>query len=210
MKKSLLLFIPLILMLVAAGGFAEKAKKVSPAKTSSAKEKPEETNKKEQPKPNRTALTPAQVSPKQDQPPAVIKPDIPYQIEFLPAPFAPLTGEEINWQVISQGGTDGGSASYRVAGTVAQMAVGSGSSGSYQLLQGFWQEFVEGFLLGDVNADGIIDLGDVLYLISYLYKGGPAPDPLEVGDCDCDDLVDLGDLLFLISYLYKGGPPPEC
>jgi len=63
---------------------------------------------------------------------------------------------------------------------------------------------------GDVNVDDVVDLGDVLYLISYLYKGGPAPDPLEVGDCDCDGVVDLGDVLFLINYLYKGGPAPDC
>jgi hypothetical protein len=64
------------------------------------------------------------------------------------------------------------------------------------------------FLRGDTNGDGMIDLGDVLYLISYLYKGGPAPDPLEAGDCNRDGVIDLGDLLYLIAYLYKGGPPP--
>ena len=63
-------------------------------------------------------------------------------------------------------------------------------------------------ITGDVNADGLIDLGDLLYLISYLYKGGPAPDPLEAGDVDDNGMVDLGDVLYLISYLYKGGPAP--
>lgn len=64
--------------------------------------------------------------------------------------------------------------------------------------------------VGDVNGDDVIDLGDVLYLISYLYKGGPAPYPLWTGDCDCDEIIDLGDVLYLISYLYKGGPTPDC
>jgi len=63
-------------------------------------------------------------------------------------------------------------------------------------------------LCGDVNGDGVIDLGDVLYLISYLYKGGLPPDPLSVGDVDCSGVVDLGDVLYLISFLYKGGNPP--
>jgi len=63
---------------------------------------------------------------------------------------------------------------------------------------------------GDVNVDGVIDLGDVVYLINYLYKGGLAPDPLEAGDCNCDGVVDLGDVLHLINYLYKGGPAPGC
>ncbi|KPL00796.1 MAG: hypothetical protein AMJ91_03230 [candidate division Zixibacteria bacterium SM23_73_3] len=63
---------------------------------------------------------------------------------------------------------------------------------------------------GDVNGDRVIDLGDVLHLVSYLYKNGPAPDPLEAGDVDFDGDIDLGDLLYLVNYLYKGGPPPGC
>jgi len=63
---------------------------------------------------------------------------------------------------------------------------------------------------GDANGDGVIDLGDVLHLINYLYKGGPAPDPLGTGDVNCDEVIDLGDVLHLINYLYKAGPPPNC
>jgi len=65
-------------------------------------------------------------------------------------------------------------------------------------------------LSGDANGDGSIDLGDLLYLIGYLYKNGPAPDPLEAGDEDCSRGIDLGDVLYLTSYLYKGGPAPSC
>jgi hypothetical protein len=66
------------------------------------------------------------------------------------------------------------------------------------------------FIQGDVNGDGVVDLGDVVYLITYLYKSGPAPDPLEAGDANCSGLVELGDIVYLISYLYKSGPPPCC
>jgi hypothetical protein len=64
--------------------------------------------------------------------------------------------------------------------------------------------------VGDCTADGIVDIGDLVYLIGYLYRSGPAPYPVEVGDANCDGFVDLGDLVFLINYLYKGGPPPSC
>jgi hypothetical protein len=67
-----------------------------------------------------------------------------------------------------------------------------------------------GFVYGDANGDGIINLGDVVYLITYLYKDGPAPIPLLAGDVNCDGLVALGDVVYLITYLYKGGPPPPC
>jgi hypothetical protein len=66
------------------------------------------------------------------------------------------------------------------------------------------------FIHGDVNMDDKIELGDVVYLITYLYKNGPAPDPLASGDVTCNGVVDLGDVVYLISYLYKGGPPPSC
>jgi hypothetical protein len=64
------------------------------------------------------------------------------------------------------------------------------------------------FLFGDANGNKLVDLGDVVYLITYLYKEGPAPDPIRAGDANCNGVVDLGDLVYLINYLYKGGPAP--
>jgi len=63
---------------------------------------------------------------------------------------------------------------------------------------------------GDANGDGILDVGDVVYLINYLFKSGPAPIPLDAGDANCDGIVDIGDVVYLINYLFKGGPPPGC
>ena len=64
--------------------------------------------------------------------------------------------------------------------------------------------------VGDCNADCMVDVGDVVYLIDYLFRDGNPPFPVDVGDANCDGFVDLGDLVFLINYLYKGGPPPSC
>jgi len=63
---------------------------------------------------------------------------------------------------------------------------------------------------GDANGDYIINVGDVVYLVSYLYKGGPAPEPVWVGDCNCDDIVNVADVVYLVNYLYRGGDPPGC
>ena len=63
---------------------------------------------------------------------------------------------------------------------------------------------------GDVNADEIINVGDIVYLVSYLYKGGPEPCPVESGDVNLDRIVNVGDVVYLVTYLYKGGPPPAC
>ncbi len=66
------------------------------------------------------------------------------------------------------------------------------------------------YVPGDANGDGTVDLGDVVYLVSYLYRDGPPPDPFVTGDANCDGEVNLGDVVYLISYLYRGGPPPGC
>jgi len=62
--------------------------------------------------------------------------------------------------------------------------------------------------IGDMTADGVIDLGDVVYLTSYLYRGGPPPNPLWLGDTNCDGVVELGDRVQLGNYVYRGGSPP--
>ena len=66
------------------------------------------------------------------------------------------------------------------------------------------------FKRGDATGDGKIDIGDVVYIINYLYKNGTAPNPLAAGDATCDGKVDVGDIVYLINYLFKNGPPPPC
>jgi hypothetical protein len=64
--------------------------------------------------------------------------------------------------------------------------------------------------LGDFNMDGLVDLGDVVFAINYIYRSGPASDPLELGDTDCDGQVDIGDVVLLLNYLFKNGAPLSC
>ncbi len=61
---------------------------------------------------------------------------------------------------------------------------------------------------GDCNGDGIINVGDVLYLINYLYKDGSTPLPFWTGDVNCDREINLADVVYLINYLFRQGPPP--
>lgn len=69
------------------------------------------------------------------------------------------------------------------------------------------REYVQ-FLRGDANEDGSVSVSDVVYLISSLFKGGPAPDPSLAGDTNCDGEVTVSDVVYLINYLFKGGPAP--
>ncbi len=64
------------------------------------------------------------------------------------------------------------------------------------------------FLRGDANKDSKVSLADIVYLINYLFKFGPAPEPNQSGDANCDGKVSLGDIVYLINYLFKFGPAP--
>lgn len=66
----------------------------------------------------------------------------------------------------------------------------------------------DSFMRGDTNKDGVITFSDVIFLINYLYREGPTPDPPQAGDADSNGQTDLEDILYIISYLFHGGPPP--
>jgi hypothetical protein len=64
-------------------------------------------------------------------------------------------------------------------------------------------------LRGDCNATGTINIGDVTYLMNYLFSGGPEPFPDKIyGDANCNGRLNVSDLTFLLNYLTGGGPAP--
>jgi len=70
---------------------------------------------------------------------------------------------------------------------------------------------------GDVDGDGGITVGDVVWLVDYVFFGGPPPvcedEPLGTGnypegDADGDGSVTVGDVVWLVDYVFFGGPAP--
>jgi len=66
------------------------------------------------------------------------------------------------------------------------------------------------FKSGDANRDHKITVSDVVYLVNYLFKGGPAPSPSEAGNVNGDNKVTVSDVVYLVNYLFKGGPRALC
>jgi hypothetical protein len=65
-------------------------------------------------------------------------------------------------------------------------------------------------LCGDVNNDGVVNVGDAIYILNYLFKSGPTPIPsLCVGDVNNDDAVNVGDAIYILNWLFKSGPAPD-
>ena len=69
-----------------------------------------------------------------------------------------------------------------------------------------WPSYVS----GDANGDKMVNVGDAVYVINYVFKSGTPPDPIESGDANCDALCNVGDAVYLVNYVFKGGPPPGC
>lgn len=66
----------------------------------------------------------------------------------------------------------------------------------------------EPFLCGDADANLVVTISDAVYLISYIFTGGPAPVPVGAGDADCNGIVTVSDAVYLIAYIFTGGPAP--
>jgi len=73
----------------------------------------------------------------------------------------------------------------------------------------FYSGGIATYLFGDADNNEAINILDVTYLISYLYKGGPAPVCPNSGDPNGDCATNILDVTYLINYLYKGGPAPK-
>jgi len=64
----------------------------------------------------------------------------------------------------------------------------------------------------DINHDGHprADISDLVYLVSYMFSGGPAPPCM--GEANVDGSAspepDIADLVYLVNHMFAGGPAP--
>jgi hypothetical protein len=65
-------------------------------------------------------------------------------------------------------------------------------------------------LCGDANGDEQVNVGDVVFIINFVFNAGPAPNPLEAGDENCDSEVNVGDAVYLINHIFREGEGPCC
>lgn len=65
---------------------------------------------------------------------------------------------------------------------------------------------------GDANGDAQVSITDAVYLINYIFGGGPAPVTPEAADANCDGTVSISDAVYIVNFIFGGGPAPcaEC
>ncbi len=61
---------------------------------------------------------------------------------------------------------------------------------------------------GDVDASGAVDIDDIVYLIAYVFQGGPEPLILSTGNVNCAGGADIDDVVYLINYVFSSGLAP--
>ncbi len=110
------------------------------------------------------------------------------------------------------GGTGGKSESatfkLKVSAGAQSSPIGPQASTNFGGFGGWVYATTPEFVRGDANGDKVLDVGDVIYLINFLFKYGIQPCPKEAGDENCDGNIDIGDVIYLINYLFKNGPHP--
>jgi hypothetical protein len=61
----------------------------------------------------------------------------------------------------------------------------------------------------DDSPTANIDIVDLIYLVTYMFQGGPEPIPMESGNVNCSSgNIDIVDLIYLVTYMFQGGPEP--
>lgn len=141
-----------------------------------------------------------------------------------------LSGDQLNWSVMSSGGTIASSPNANLEGTLGQLLVGDMENHPQPWIStdsvdtvcavdanGFWHNFDDTCcvgLTGNVDCDPLdqTDISDLSALIDYLYISfGPLCCKGEAnidGDINCG--IDISDLSALIDYLYISFTPPAA
>jgi hypothetical protein len=64
------------------------------------------------------------------------------------------------------------------------------------------------FHRGDANADGSINITDGIFVLNFLFLGGPTPTCAEAANPNNDDAINITDGIYILNFLFLGGPAP--
>ena len=86
--------------------------------------------------------------------------------------------------------------------------------------QGLYQGAIDGFVTklkltccdlgGDADNGGDISIGDMSWIVAYMFQGGAAPPCPNEGDADGSGSIDIGDVSWIVAYMFQGGAAPLC
>ena len=64
------------------------------------------------------------------------------------------------------------------------------------------------FHRSDANGDGGTNITDGIFVLNYLFLGGPAPPCEDAADANDDEEINITDGIYVLNFLFLGGPAP--
>ena len=63
---------------------------------------------------------------------------------------------------------------------------------------------------GNIDSDPANEttISDLIYLVDYMFSGGPTPTCPRAADINGSLTLDIADLIYLVDYMFTGGYPP--
>ena len=68
----------------------------------------------------------------------------------------------------------------------------------------------ERFERGDPNGDGIIDITHGMFILNFLFLGGPTPECADAADSDDTGFINITDGIYVLNFLFLGGAEPPA
>jgi hypothetical protein len=97
------------------------------------------------------------------------------------------------------------------SGTLGECAVCHGITPSEAGPHGLFASSCCAGMRGNINSDPFdtVDISDLVFLVSYMFQGGPPPACPEEADINGSGTgPDITDLVYLVGYMFQSGPPP--
>lgn len=64
------------------------------------------------------------------------------------------------------------------------------------------------FVRGNANSDGVLDIADPVFILNFLFLGGPSPACTATADANDDGVLNIADPVYILNFLFLGGAPP--
>lgn len=68
---------------------------------------------------------------------------------------------------------------------------------------------LHGHISGDANLDQKVNIGDAVYIVTYVFRDGEAPRVPATADANADGTINIGDAVYTVNFVFRGGPAPK-
>ena len=66
------------------------------------------------------------------------------------------------------------------------------------------------FVRGDADASGAINITDGIFVLNFLFLGGPTPSCSDAADADDSGAINITDGIYILNFLFLGGDDPPA